>query len=538
MARRASLVLLLTLAGLVGLDASPAAAVPTTHTVTTTADTVNGGDGVLSLREAVDAANADAGDSAIVLLPGQTHQLTRCVPDDQEEVDNVSGDLNSAVDSGALSIVGGGATIRQTCPDERVLRHAGEALDLSDVTITGGDLTFEGFSTQGGGIDAGSAPLTLTDSTVTGNGAALGGGIAANELTLVRSAVTDNTAAVGGAVYVTDSFPSVTVTDSSIVGNTASSIPGINFTQSGTAVVTNSTFGGSTIGSLNNSVGSELNVLGSATITHSTFVGTVNGSPLKVSNTLTAFGSVVDAGTGTSACTSMGTVVSLGYNVEAPGESCEFDDDTDQALAADSGLGALADNGGAGDTFLPDDGGVLDGMIPVADCDDEVTADARAQARPSGAGCEPGAVELPALRRPDGHLRNSNQAAFGGNDTYNSTGAGQTRSQNRRAGQKATFFVRLQNDGDEADGLRVRGPASSGGFTVRYLVGSTNVTNAVTHAGHVFGGVVPGGTKLVRVEVTATAASRRNATKTLAVRATSLADPTRQDVVKASVRRT
>src|SRR3954471_8178944 len=74
--------------------AAPAGALPNpTIVVTTTADVINGADGVLSLREAVALANATAGDDTIQLADGATYALTICAANDLE-TDNALGDLN------------------------------------------------------------------------------------------------------------------------------------------------------------------------------------------------------------------------------------------------------------------------------------------------------------------------------------------------------------------------------------------------------------------------------------------------------------
>ena len=60
----------------VAVTATPAMAA--TVTVTTTADVVNGADGVVSLREAVNQANA-AGDATVIeLAASTTYSLTSC----------------------------------------------------------------------------------------------------------------------------------------------------------------------------------------------------------------------------------------------------------------------------------------------------------------------------------------------------------------------------------------------------------------------------------------------------------------------------
>lgn len=531
---RTLLTALALLAGVTALDVAPAAALDT-YTVTTTADVVDGGDGVLSLREAFTAANGDLDASTIVLGSGLTYQLTICDGGAPNETANASGDLNLRDDdSTPVVLEGNGSTVVQTCDDERVLETAGAATTISDLTVTGGDLV-TGSGLTGGGIEA--SVLTLVDVTVSGNGAPQGGGLNGRILDLTRVRVSGNTAGSGGGMLLGGSFPQLTLTDSSVTANTAGSVPGIQFDSPGSATIVNSTIGGSTQTVANFGLGSELNLVGDATITHSTVVGTANGAPLRVSGALTAFGLVVASGGSTGTCVGMGTTTSQGHNVESL-DVCGFDQTSDLVDQPTIGLGPLADNGGAGETFLPTDGGILDDAIPAAECLLGVPADARGVERPSGAGCEPGAVERVPVRRADAQIRTSAQTTFGGNDVVNTSGAGQSRLLVRARNQKATFVVRAQNDGEATDDLHIKGPASGSGFTVRYFAGSTNVTSAVVAGTHTVADLAPGATATVRVEVTPVTGSRPGQTRNLLIRATSVADPAQKDVVKASVRRT
>ncbi|MFT4293959.1 MAG: right-handed parallel beta-helix repeat-containing protein [Micropruina sp.] len=70
---------------------------------------------------------------------------------------------------------------------------------------------------------------------------------------------------------------------------------------------------------------------------------------------------------------------------------------TDVVSAADPKLGPLADNGGPTRTHLPASTSPLAGLVPAASC--SLFIDQRGQARPQGAGCEPGSVEVPGKRR-------------------------------------------------------------------------------------------------------------------------------------------
>jgi len=87
-------------------------------------------------------------------------------------------------------------------------------------------------------------------------------------------------------------------------------------------------------------------------------------------------------------------IVSNGYNVESPGDTCNFGQPTDQVnvTAEQLNLGPLQDNGGPTMTHAPLAGSVAIDRIPEGDC--AVDADQRYVSRPRGDGCEVGAVEV------------------------------------------------------------------------------------------------------------------------------------------------
>jgi hypothetical protein len=125
---------------------SPATAAPPI-VVTTTADVVDSGDGVLSLREAVTTANTDAGPDTVQLAMDATYELTRCDGVDWPwDTLNVDGDLN-IFDAEGLTIEGNGSTIAQTCnaaSEERVIEARDGSLVLRNLTVTGGKAPVNG----------------------------------------------------------------------------------------------------------------------------------------------------------------------------------------------------------------------------------------------------------------------------------------------------------------------------------------------------------------------------------------------------------
>jgi hypothetical protein len=211
-----------------------------------------------------------------------------------------------------LIIDGNSATIDQNTVGSRVIQ-ANADLTLTSVTITGGTVSAGG----GGGIDSSGGMLTLTDSSVSGNTAVGGGGgIRGGNVTLTRSAVTGNTAttsdggalsASGGAVW--------QFTDSTISGNTVlAGSGGAGFMgASGTSpsvTVTRSTVSGNTA-----SVGSGgIQTIGQPiTAIDSTIADNVGGGPALGADAVTLVYSTVTHNTGgdigTITLTSFGSVV-------------------------------------------------------------------------------------------------------------------------------------------------------------------------------------------------------------------------------------
>jgi hypothetical protein len=260
------------------------------------------------------AANAAPGKDTIVLAGG-TYQLSI-----QGSAENLSltGDLDVRDD---LEVFGDetSPTIVLGDGSDRVLQAISTSLLISHLTITGGasfasgggirasvgtltilNSTIRDNSTQqdGGGIFFGVGTLTLTDSTVDGNSAGelgFGGGlhvdgITATNLVLTNSTVSGNSAYSGGGVFALFDVD-VAITNTTIANNTAS-------------------FRGEAFANQFSPAPTFANTL---------FVG----SCAILSN----------------------PPVSLGGNVESPGDSCQLPD-TDRYGVPDPGIAGLADNGG------------------------------------------------------------------------------------------------------------------------------------------------------------------------------------------------
>jgi hypothetical protein len=116
------------------------------------------------------------------------------------------------------------------------------------LTLTNTSILNNAANANGGGISSCSGTVTVTGSTISGNTAEEGGGISGcySTVTVTGSTVSSNTAIYGGGIY--NNYSTVTVTDSTISGNTAENGGGIyndsyNF---GLLAIANSTISGNT----------------------------------------------------------------------------------------------------------------------------------------------------------------------------------------------------------------------------------------------------------------------------------------------------
>jgi hypothetical protein len=372
---RAALVAALLSAGL-GLAAAPPVAAgppPRQHVVQVVGDELDPNPSAdlldLSLREAFQLANADAGDSTIILQPGATYALSRCGSPDAQEDLNVDGDLDGPRGGdGDITVQGQGATIRQTCPQERVLHHHDDhLLVLDQVVLTGGDV--EAALLGGGGVqvelDAGR--LQLHQATVAGNAAFVGGGIySPGPVEVDDSTLRDNEALLGaGAIGINSSTSSLVIRRSTISHNRADGFGGA-VVASGPAVLHDST------------------VVANATANAG--AANLDGSGEWVSR-----GSIVAAGSGGPDC---------GTGMIITGDVANLDSDgtcfpNGQHARLHPQLTPLAANGGPTPTYRPAfESPTLD-VIPEVQC--LYQGDQRGEPRPAQAGgsCDLGSVEQP-----------------------------------------------------------------------------------------------------------------------------------------------
>lgn len=293
------------------------------------------GNGICTLRAAVQEANAFAGDDAI-----QFSSLFNTA-----QTISLNGQI---IISSNLTITGTGAdilTLRNTAATGSTSRvfnvSLGSTVSLSGMTITGGRLSSSnhgggifsngnlsvlncvitdnilGSAGAGGGIFSSGGSLTVTNCTVSGNIAGgSGGGIVSNDssLAVTNCTVSGNVASGSGGGIISASATSTvsTVTNSIINGNTAAGLGGGGIRQSGGTMnvinstisnntstvidsgggidssfgvlsVTNSTISGNTVTTSLNSNGGGIWISSGTTITNSTITNNKTGSTIGAS---------------------------------------------------------------------------------------------------------------------------------------------------------------------------------------------------------------------------------------------------------------
>lgn len=353
------------------------------------------GAGDLSLREAVELANADPdvdvigfssalSGSVLTLTLGEiavTEEVTIAGTDES----GADADITLASDGSSrlFSISGASVTLEQlalTGGDEGSgLGGAVYGASDADVTVTGCTLTGN-TANRGGAIAIDGGTLTISDSTISGNtGHDSGGGVytsASSTTTITGSTISGNDAGTGGAIR--NRGTTMTVTSCTISGNAAESYGGALFNQ-GAATIANSTI--------------TLNVSDSGDVgfgfggIYASSGAIVMTSTIVAGNTLGDGSTASDIKTGTGSINSGSSNNLIGDSSSAGGLS---DGVNGNIVGDDPLLDGLADNGGATLThaLLPGSPALQAGSAAV-----DVTTDQRGYSRTGGAAPDIGAFE-------------------------------------------------------------------------------------------------------------------------------------------------
>ena len=263
-----------------------------------------------------------------------------------------------------------------TIADTSIVQNSGDGvynvgiMTLSNSTVSANEWGI--FNTSDG-------RLTVTNSSVSGN---LMGGMldAGSATTLTSSTVSENQGTGIGYQGL-----ALTITDSTISANEGGGVYSHGF-----LTVTNSTISNNVGGGISTACDEAMIVV------HSTLSG--NGAAISVpvcDATLQITATLLDGPCVVHERGSL-TVASNGYNIESPGDTCAFDQATDQVDVTEGqlNLGPLQDNGGPTMTHTLLPGGVAIDVIPADMC--EVDEDQRGEPRPETGGtmCDVGAFEV------------------------------------------------------------------------------------------------------------------------------------------------
>lgn len=147
------------------------------------------------------------------------------------------------------------------------------------------------------------------------------------------------------------------------------------------------------------------------------------------------------------------------------------------------------------------------------------------------------AVASLAQFQPDNSIRALADTTFAGDGIYNTTGANQTKSQIAARGVTATFYTRVQNDGEASDSMRINGGVQSSNWTVKYYTSSgTEITSSVTSStGWTTPTLAVGASIDIKTVMTPSTVLTDGSTKDILITATSVTDTTKKDTVKALV---
>lgn len=214
------------------------------------------------------------------------------------------------------------------------------------------------------------------------------GSLSVRRSTFIGNSASSASTGDGGAI--SNANGELRVFGSTFNGNSAGGHGGAIY-SAGPMTVANSTFNANTGANGGGAIFQEGS--GDSTITHATIVG--NSAPYgaglynegSAAATLTIGRSIISQNADGN-CD--GVLQSSGYNLWAGGTNCALSGPGD--MQASLPMGALANNGGATLTMLPQAGNAAINHVPNGQC--VLPLDQRDANRPAGAGCDSGAVEV------------------------------------------------------------------------------------------------------------------------------------------------
>ena len=150
-------------------------------------------------------------------------------------------------------------------------------------------------------------------------------------------------------------------------------------------------------------------------------------------------------------------------------------------------------------------------------------------------------ITQPAIARPDARIAPSGGVYLGAG-VYNLTGSNQTALVQVSPGQTYAFGIKIQNSGNQADTLQLKGKCNNPSFAVRYFkgaTGTTDITADVTGGNYFTASLAPGAitskAEMIRMEVTVPPGLGGPIAVKVLLKAFSTADGSKIDVVKAKL---
>ena len=213
------------------------------------------------------------------------------------------------------------------------------ALTISNSTISNN--TADPF--EGGGIYNNNGTVAIDDSVITGNSAVTNGGAVGSDhsLTISDSTIAGNEAGEdGGGIY---NYATMTLERSTVAGNTAG-VQGGGIVDAGVAVLTNVTVSGNSVPG--NGTGGVYNPNDDLTITNSTITGNsaTHTGGFRSLSTATIKNTIVANNIGPDCSGNVGSITSAGHNLDSD-NTCDLTAGGDLP-GVNPMLGPLADNGG------------------------------------------------------------------------------------------------------------------------------------------------------------------------------------------------
>ena len=137
--------------------------------------------------------------------------------------------------------------------------------------------------------------------------------------------------------------------------------------------------------------------------------------------------------------------------------------------------------------------------------------------------------------QPDNLIKNRNESVYTGNNIYNATGQGQTKSQKTWSWRKRIYDIKVENDGETWDVVVITGNGSDTQWTVKYydaLSGGQDITDGVV-GGYYWEILNPGQATNLRLEVTPKSSAQMGSQKVVLVTSYAGYNYKKKDAVKA-----